>query len=250
MKKGWIMQQLQQKLSKEQIKAFYHDYFVDEQVGNFIALMKPYIDPPPARIIDVGGGAGFFAESLQERVGVETVVLDSDPKSVSICKQRGVEAVLGDALNPEFNESDVVVCLNLILHHLVGRSEQDTAEMQSRALMVWKSSARVIFVSEYVYESFLINSFSGKLIYLITKNSFLSFVGRLISRIVPSLRANTFGVGVRFRSKAEWLKMFGDRGFEVVGMVRGPEDQVSLARRLLLIKSCRRDSFILRSAAL
>jgi hypothetical protein len=57
---------------------------------------------------------------------------------------------------------------------------------------------------------------------------------------------NTFGVGVRFRSHDEWLEIFTALGLEVLGTVRGAEEVVSLPRRMLLIKSCRRDSFLLK----
>ena len=68
---------------------------------------------------------------------------------------------------------------------------------------------------------------------------------RFIAKLSPSLKANTFGVGVRFRSHKEWCKLFESLGFKVVGTKIGEEEFVSLPRRLLLIKNCRRDSFLL-----
>ena len=40
--------------------------------------------------------------------------------------------------------------------------------------------------------------------------------------------------------------MFESLGFKVVGTKIGEEEFVSLPRRLLLIKNCRRDSFFLK----
>ena len=68
--------------------------------------------------------------------------------------------------------------------------------------------------------------------------------------MVPSLRANTFGVGVRFRAADEWSKLFRQAGYEVVASQRGSDERVSLGRRMLLIKSCRRDSFVLARKSL
>ena len=118
--------------------------------------------------------------------------------------------------------------------------------MQGHALSVWHSTAHAIFVNVYVYESFVINTISGWLIYQITSHSVLSGLGRFIAKLSPSLKANTFGVGVRFRSHKEWCKMFESLGFKVVGTITGEEGYVSLPRRLLLIKNCRRDSFFLK----
>ena len=91
-----------------------------------------------------------------------------------------------------------------------------------------------------------IDTISGWLIYQLTSHSVLSGLGRFVAKLSPSLKANTFGVGVRFRSHNEWCKMFESFGFKVVGMKLGEEEFVSLPRRLLLIKNCRRDSFFLK----
>lgn len=233
-------------LSQDQIAAFYHDCFVDSQVKDFVTLLGSSVNTATGSIIDVGGGAGFFAKAIQDRLAIKVSVLDSDAKSVNLCHQAGIEAVHGDALNPIIIGKDNIVCFNLILHHLVGKSEDETLGLQSRALSVWYPYAHAIFVNEYIYESFVINDFSGGLIYKITSSPLLSRVGDLVAKIIPSLKANTFGVGVRFRSHADWQRIFTSLGFEIIDTVKGREEGVSFARRLLLIKNCRRDSFLLR----
>jgi len=240
------MQNKQQKLSQDQIKSFYHDYFVESQVSDFITLLGPSINTFTGSILDVGGGAGFFASAIKDRLSIKVTVLDSDAQSVDLCHQAGIEAIHGDALTPVIIGSDNVVCFNLILHHLVGKSEEDTLGLQGRALSVWHPSAHAIIVNEYIYESFVINEFSGRLIYRITGSSLLSNLGRLVAKFIPTLKANTFGVGVRFRSHDEWQRIFISLGFDVVDTVKGKEEGVSLPRRLLFIKNCRRDSFLLR----
>jgi hypothetical protein len=136
------------------------------------------------------------------------------------------------------------VCFNLILHHLVGSSEKETLDFQMRAVTAWKNESVKIFVNEYIYESWIKN-FSGWLIYQITKNKFLSAIGNSISKFVPSLKANTFGVGVRFRSNSEWIDIFKNAGFIVEKEIKGDNELISLPRRILLIKEIRRDSFLL-----
>ena len=118
--------------------------------------------------------------------------------------------------------------------------------MQGQALSVWHLTVQAVFVNEYIYESYVINNFSGWLIYQITSNSVLSCLARFVAKLSPSLKANTFGVGVRFRSHKEWWKLFESLGFKVVGTKLGEQEFVSLPRRLLLIKNCRRDSFFLK----
>jgi len=232
---------MQKTLSQNQIEAFYHDNFVAEQVEHFTALFRP---DDHKTIVDVGGGCGFFAEGLKFRTGWTVRVLDSNKDSVAICRAKGLDAAVDDALAPHIRGDEDVVCFNLILHHLVGPDEAATLVLQERALAAWHARASAVFVNEYIYDSY-VSTFSGRLIYAITSSKLLSALASAVSRVVPSLRANTFGVGVRFRAHDEWVRIFESLGFKVAGVVRGAEEGVSPARRLLLIRSCRRDSFLL-----
>lgn len=234
---------MQKILNESQIEAFHHDEFVEEQVQHFTTLI-PVETGSQLVVVDIGGGVGYFAYRLAETSGHDIRVLDLDPASVEICHRRGVKCTVGDALHPEFAGDEQVVTFNMILHHLVGDSERETRAMQMRALSAWKTHARKIFVNEYIYGSLVGNS-SGRMIFEITKSAVLSWIGRLVSTIVPSLRANTFGVGVRFRAREEWQQLFDAAGYRVTGYLAGAEETVSLPQRMLLIRSRRRDSFVL-----
>ncbi len=54
---------MQTKLSGEQVEAFYHDLFVDDQVRGFVSLLGT--NPSCGNIVDLGGGCGFFAHQLK-----------------------------------------------------------------------------------------------------------------------------------------------------------------------------------------
>lgn len=231
----------QRALERRQIEAFYHDNFVSTQVADFNALVRPR---PGLGVLDVGGGCGYFAAAVAGRYGCRTRVIDTDPASVAACHGRGVTAEVGDALAPPPRGDEQVVCFNLILHHLVGCDERATTQLQREALATWGRRTPLVFVNEYVYDP-IAGDISGRLIYAITHSRILSAAARVVSRFVPSLRANTFGVGVRFRSRSSWLKLFEDAGLTTLAECRGDEEDVSAARRLLLIRSCRRDSFLL-----
>ncbi|MBX3601723.1 MAG: class I SAM-dependent methyltransferase [Rubrivivax sp.] len=233
----------QKTLSRAQVEAFYHDHFVDAQVRHFAALVLPRL-PAPRAVVDIGGGCGFFAQGVQAASGVHVRVLDTDPTSVQTCLAKGVDAIVGDALQPQVQGDEDVVCFNLVLHHLVGHDEATTRSLQARALTCWRERARLLFVNEYIYESY-VPGVAGRLIFAITRSRILSSLAAAVSRFVPSLRANTFGVGVRFRDHAGWRRMFSELGYEVLGVVQGEDEPVSPARRLLLIRSIRRDSFVL-----
>ena len=235
----------QRTLTQAQVSEFYHDNFVKTQIMHFETLCTPLPSVVRRRVVDIGGGCGFFASAVSEHLGLPTRVIDMDSVSIERCTQRGVEGFLGDALKPPVAGDEAVVCFNLILPHLVGSTEVTTLRLQGAALDAWRDEPVRIFVNEYIYDSYLGN-FSGHLIYRITSSRALSFLGKLVAKVVPSLKANTFNIGVRFRSAEEWISFFEKRHWNVVGHVRGEEELVSLARRCLLIKSCRRDSFVLQ----
>ena len=240
------MKTVQVTLSQDQIEAFYHDHFVASQVRNYQSLLNPRL-PRPRAVVDIGGGCGFFAQGLKAAAGVDVRVIDMDPVSVQACRAKGLDASVDDALRPQHRGDEDVVCLNLILHHLVGPDEDATLALQQQALASWLGHARWIFVDEYIYDAWFGNV-AGHMIYAITSSRTLSHIDAAVSRWVPSLRANTFGVGVRFCARDEWCRIFKGLGYKVVVSVRGPEEGVSAARRLLLIRGCRRDSFLLAPA--
>jgi hypothetical protein len=64
-------------LSQSQIEAFYHDNFVDSQVRDFIKLIGLRIYPHLGKIVDMGGGCGFFAKALQRHTDFKIRVVDT-----------------------------------------------------------------------------------------------------------------------------------------------------------------------------
>lgn len=233
----------QRKLTQSQVAEFYHDIFVRSQVVDFTHLCFPVLQHNKT-VVDVGGGCGFFASALSRELGLAVRVVDADPVSVEVARKSGVEAVLGDALQLHPGGDEAAACFNLILHHLVGNTDDETASLQMRAVNRWGDSGAVVFVNEYIYDSYIFG-FSGWLIYKVTSSRLLSAIASLVSRFVPSLRANTFGIGVRFRGCEEWRAMFQKEGWQISGYVRGVDEHLPFLLRLLLIRSCRRDSFVL-----
>ena len=93
-------------------------------------------------------GCTVRAKALQNCIHQKVRVLDSDSQSINFCKQEGIEATCGDALKTTIVGDESIVCFNLILHHLVGKSEHETYKMQGQALSVWHSTVQAVFVNE------------------------------------------------------------------------------------------------------
>src|SRR5690606_25643706 len=137
---------IQAKLSAEQIATFYHDEFVEDQVRDFRSMVG---QQGGELVVDVGGGCGFFARRLADEGGYRTRVIDMDPRSIRSCEELGVDGRVGDALAPQAEGDEDLVCFNLILHHLSGRGDDETRALQLTALRAWRHKARRVFVNEY-----------------------------------------------------------------------------------------------------
>lgn len=237
----------QQKLTDAQLAQFYVDIFVETQVRQFLQFTRGLI-PPAKVIVDIGGGSGYFAQAIQVATGARTRVVDLDRRALERCRtlHPSVEAIFGDGVSPVQAGDEGIVCMNLMLHHLVGQTEAATRKLQKAALTSWRGKSEYLFINEYIYESPA--NISGRLIYEITSSRWLSACARLMSRLVPSFRANTFGVGVRFRANREWQQVFRECGYEVVRNERSHYDRVALPLRLLMIKSISIESYLLRAA--
>jgi len=232
-------------LDRDQLDAFDFDGFVESQSQALYDLVERHSVKLDADdyVVDIGGGRGYFAKKISERYK-HVKVYDMDLPSVEACRAIGVEAHQVDAIHPNPMGNERLICLNLILHHLIGPDESTTRKLQESALLAWKE--QYVFVHEYCYQSFFGSSLAGKLIYSITSSKWLSRLAKAVSVLVPSLRANTFGVGVRFRASYEWTELFLDNGFKVLGVINGEPEVVSAPKRLLFIESVRRDSFLIK----
>lgn len=237
----------QKPLSQHQVAAFHVDAYAPGQAADFAFLTKSLSLNPHKSIVDVGGGCGHFADAVRRSTCLAADVVDLDENSLEICRRLypDVGARKGDALAPTFSGKEGVACFNLILHHLVGANDRATMELQKRALTVWSENSDYVFVNEYDYDSYIPGA-SGRLIFELTRSRLASAALACLGKFIPAFRANTFGVGVRFRSQGEWLEIFANCNLEAVSIVRGKPEFVSTLWRLLLLRTIRRDSFLLR----
>jgi ubiquinone/menaquinone biosynthesis C-methylase UbiE len=76
----------------------------------------------PRRVLEVGGGQGWFAERLIRDLGVELVGIDQSEHMVELQRARGIDARVGDIQELDFadGEFDCVVA-NWMLYHVPDR---------------------------------------------------------------------------------------------------------------------------------
>jgi 2-polyprenyl-3-methyl-5-hydroxy-6-metoxy-1,4-benzoquinol methylase len=72
--------------------------------------------PPPARVLDIGCGAGDFL-SAAASFGYEVEGIDVSQTSAEICRSRGIECVAGNFLEHEFDDRfDLIVMWDVAAH--------------------------------------------------------------------------------------------------------------------------------------
>ncbi|WP_432157322.1 MULTISPECIES: class I SAM-dependent methyltransferase [unclassified Streptomyces] len=90
-------------------------------------LLRRYLPPPPARILDIGGGPGAHARWLVAD-GYTVHLVDPVPRHVEQAERTGATVELGDArqLSADDATYDVVLLLGP-LYHLLDRADRDRA---------------------------------------------------------------------------------------------------------------------------
>lgn len=129
-------------------------------------------------------------------------------------RKRLVLASIANAENELRNQRHDLICVNWVLHHLIGDTPSETdalvdeALSTSRNLYLLSDNGR-ISVFEHMYDGILVDDLPGQLIYRITKS-------RILAEPARRMGANTAGVGVRFRSKRAWKNTFDRLGLTVL----------------------------------
>lgn len=97
-------------------------------------LLARYLPPPPAAVLDVGGGPGAYSQWLKGR-GYQVDLTDPMPLHIEQARSLGIAATLGDArkLEQEDASFDIVLLLGP-LYHL--QDEQDRLQALQEALRV------------------------------------------------------------------------------------------------------------------
>jgi ubiquinone/menaquinone biosynthesis C-methylase UbiE len=76
----------------------------------------------PARLLEVGVGAGAMAERIAKELGVDVVGLDASQRMVDLTRERGLEAVVGDVQSLPFEDGEFdCVVAGWIYYHVPDR---------------------------------------------------------------------------------------------------------------------------------
>ena len=101
-----------------------------------LSLLQAALPPPPARILDIGGGPGVYAERLAA-AGYDVRLVDVHPLHVEqAAAHRTFEAALGDARQLDDRDESVDAALLLgPLYHLTERDDRVRALSEARRVV-------------------------------------------------------------------------------------------------------------------
>jgi SAM-dependent methyltransferase len=113
-------------------------------------LLERFLPPPPATVLDVGGGAGVHAGWLAGR-GYHVRLVDPVPVHVEQARSLpGVHAELGDARDlPALADSVDTVLLLGPLYHLTDRADRIRALTEARRVLAPGGTIAVAVISRY-----------------------------------------------------------------------------------------------------
>ncbi|MDJ0954913.1 MAG: methyltransferase domain-containing protein [Acidimicrobiia bacterium] len=105
------------------------------------AILARHLPPPPAAVLDVGGGPGIYAADLNQ-AGYDVELIDIVPRHIREATERGVRAQLGDGRKlPTQTDSQDAVLLLGPLYHLPER--EDRLAVLGEATRVGRAGAPV-----------------------------------------------------------------------------------------------------------
>jgi SAM-dependent methyltransferase len=85
----------------------------------FDVALDAFAEIEPRRVLEVGGGQGFFAERLARELGADVVGIDVSERMVELQRSRGIEAQVGDVQSLPFPDASFdAVSAQYMLYHV------------------------------------------------------------------------------------------------------------------------------------
>lgn len=221
-------------LTDDQAAAFEVDNHPESAVSAKYREIAEVFPGGPRSILDVGGGAGTFADRLLAHYpGAIVTNLDYSERLLAAnrpnARKRLVCASVSEARALLDRQTFDVITMNFFLHHLVGPSYAACRENCLEVLRVCRellAERGMLLIAEHDFAGPLGVNLPSRVIYEITRVK----APRFVRWVKPYF--NTAGTGVCFRSRGSWLRLLRDAGFEPSVIYQMPWELGSMSRRL------------------
>jgi SAM-dependent methyltransferase len=222
-------------LNDDQLEIFDQEYVHDGLWKPIKACIDRDFPDGRFRFLDVGGGNGVFADRILAAYPESTgAVLDNSAMLLERNQPNPRKALIAEGAE---NLASLaagrfdLICMNWLLHHMIGRSFRETRANMVRVLRDARAALTPrgrISIYDNMYDGWLIDNAPGWIIYQATSSRSLAGLARMGG-------ANTAGIGVCFQSHESWRTLLGRAGIGVVDY--NPEDylwKIPLHHTLLL----------------
>jgi SAM-dependent methyltransferase len=177
------------------------------------------------KIIDLGGGAGYFASLLRsyfpdkrcEIFVIDTTQYDTWEKyagQITFIKDSAENLIKLFA-----EETFDLVFANRVFHHFVKNSWKESfkgmADIMKQIAFILKKNGHLC-ITDYFYNGGLNHSLTSRIIYMLTSIKFKPVVA-----LFRKMDAKTAGIGVCFLSKNMWLNLFYQADFSIDALIEG-----------------------------
>jgi hypothetical protein len=180
----------------------------------FIDFMKKHHSGTHNRVIDVGGGDGFFASNLLEAVPeLDITIVDPSEELLKLVPRAEIKRRIGslpDNLGTEGRFDFIHV--RDVFHHITGRSTAESKELVQLSLTnlaKMLTDDGYLLVHELFYESPVKVDFSRNLIFRLLKLQNLTGIKMPSPEFI-------IGLNVCFYGRREFQGMLKEAGFEIV----------------------------------
>lgn len=223
------------KLADDQVENFDTEYVNNKMWESLKKKINNEFGSKSFRFLDIGGGNGLFSDRVLEIFPNSTCLL-IDNSEVLLSRNKvsnrktllniSIEDISDILINQKFN----LVCLNLVLHHLVGNDYKGTIINIQKTLKIAKDhlcSDGIISIYENLYDGYIIDNSPSHIIFNLTSCT-------LIAPLIRKLGANTAGCGVCFLSKKKWFDVLSGTGLTSIDVEEYTAKKFSLFKKVFL----------------
>jgi SAM-dependent methyltransferase len=190
-----------------------------ELIEIFSDTLEKFKNRNTLKILDIGGGSGYFALAIQEyfnNQSCEVIVVDAthyDTWNLFADKVTFLNQSV-DELNQIFTEQNFdLVFANRVFHHFIRDSWKSSINGMSG---IMKSIAFILkpdgyfCITDHFFDGLVYDEASSRIIYMLS-----SCKWKPVIAVCNKAGVDSAGVGVCFLSRKLWVKLLFDAGFEI-----------------------------------